>query len=85
MPDFCYFQFMLTTSSRITSNPDICGGRPCIAGTRIRVSDILDLMAGGETRADILSEYPQLRNEDITAALEYGSAASSYRTIRAAE
>jgi uncharacterized protein (DUF433 family) len=73
------------TSPRITSNPEICGGRPCIAGTRIRVSDILDLLAGNETRAEILSEYPQLTDEDITAALEYGSAASSHRIIRAAE
>jgi uncharacterized protein (DUF433 family) len=76
---------MSDLAHRISSHPDICGGRPCIAGTRIRVSDILDLLAGGETRAEILAEYPQLADEDITAALEYGSAAASHRVIRAAE
>ena len=55
--------------SRITTNPEICGGRPCIANTRMRVSDVLDLLAGGETRAAILADYPYLVDEDITAAL----------------
>jgi uncharacterized protein (DUF433 family) len=55
--------------SRITTNPEICGGRPCIANTRMRVSDVLDLLAAGETRAAILADYPYLADEDITAAL----------------
>jgi uncharacterized protein (DUF433 family) len=59
--------------SRITTNPDICGGRPCIANTRMRVSDVLDLLAAGETRAAFLADYPYLADEDITAALEYAS------------
>jgi uncharacterized protein (DUF433 family) len=69
--------------SRITTNPEICGGRPCIANTRIRVSDVLDLLAAGETREAILADYPYLKDEDITAALEYASAAAAHRVIAA--
>jgi uncharacterized protein (DUF433 family) len=57
--------------SRITTNPDICGGRPSIANTRMRVSDVLDLLAAGEAREAILADYLYLADEDITAALEY--------------
>ena len=76
---------MSKLSSRITSDQAICGGRPVVRGTRIRVSDVLDLLAAGETRAAILEDYPQLKDDDISAALEYGSAASSHRVILAAE
>ena len=69
--------------SRITTSPDICGGRPRIANTRMRVSDVLDLLAAGEARADILADYPYLADEDITAALEYASAAAAHRVIAA--
>ena len=71
--------------SRITTDPDICGGRPSIRNMRIRVADILDLLAAGETRAAILADYPYLEDEDITAALEYASAASSHRVIAAGQ
>ena len=74
---------MTTLSSRITMHPEICSGRPCIRGLRIRVSDVLDLLAAGESRADILADYPYLEDEDITAALEYASLASSHRVIAA--
>lgn len=74
---------MASQLSRITTNPDICGGRPCIANTRMRVSDVLDLMAAGETREVILADYPYLKNEDLTAALEYASAAAAHRVIAA--
>lgn len=65
---------MPEVSDRITLDPGVCGGRPCIRGLRIRVSDILDMLAGGATRAEILADYPYLENEDITAALEYAAA-----------
>jgi uncharacterized protein (DUF433 family) len=74
---------MASHLSRITTNPDICGGRPCIANTRMRVSDVLDLLAAGETREAILADYPYLQDEDITAALEYASAAAAHRVIAA--
>jgi uncharacterized protein (DUF433 family) len=76
---------MTQLASRITSDQAVCGGRPVIRGTRIRVSDVLDLLAAGETREAILEDYPQLKDEDITATLEYGSAATSHRVIQAAE
>ena len=60
--------------NRITSNPRQCGGRPCIRGMRIRVKDILDMLAGGATEAEILADYPYLEPDDIRASLEYGAA-----------
>ena len=70
---------------RITVNPEICGGRPCIRGMRIRVSDILDMLAEGASRAEILSSYPYLEDEDITAALAFAARNADHRIIRAAE
>jgi uncharacterized protein (DUF433 family) len=58
---------------RITIDPQQCGGRPCIRGLRIRVSDVLELLAAGATREEILEDYPYLEDTDITAALEYAS------------
>jgi uncharacterized protein (DUF433 family) len=69
--------------ARITTNSARCGGRPCIRDTRMRVSDVIDLLAAGETRAGILEDYPYLQDEDITAALEYVSASASHRVIAA--
>jgi uncharacterized protein (DUF433 family) len=57
--------------NRITMIPGLCGGRPTIRGLRLRVIDILDLLASGADRAEILEDYPYLEDEDITAALEY--------------
>lgn len=68
---------------RITVDPAICGGRPCIRGMRIRVSDVLGLLAAGEKRAGILKDYPYLESADIDAALAYAASASSHRVIRA--
>ncbi len=58
---------------RITFNPDQCGGRPCIRGMRIRVKDVLDMLAAGATEAEILESYPYLEREDIQATLEYAA------------
>ncbi|MBL0046092.1 MAG: DUF433 domain-containing protein [Flavobacteriales bacterium] len=58
---------------RITVDPALCGGRPCIRGMRIRVSDVLDLLASGLSRAELLDEMPDLENEDIDAALKFAS------------
>lgn len=60
-------------TDRITINPEQCGGRPCIRGMRIRVIDVLDLLAAGLTREQILDELPDLEADDITAALQYAS------------
>ena len=58
---------------RITINPKQCGGRPCIRGMRIRVVDVLDLLAAGLSREQVLDELPDLEPEDIEAALRYAS------------
>lgn len=59
--------------ARVTIDPDICFGKPCIRGTRIWVSLILDFLAAGMSIDDVLAEYPQLVEEDIRAALAYGA------------
>lgn len=58
---------------RITVNPLQCGGRPCIRGLRIRVKDVLDLLAAGASRVEILEDYPYLEDEDISAVLAYAA------------
>ena len=60
--------------NRITSNPRQCGGRPCIRGMRIRVKDILDMLAGGASEEEILADFPYLEPDDIRASLEYAAA-----------
>ncbi|PSB51450.1 DUF433 domain-containing protein [Chamaesiphon polymorphus] len=59
--------------ARITVNPKQCGGRPCIRGMRIRVSDVLDLFAAGLSSEQILAEMPDLEANDLKAALLYAS------------
>ena len=58
---------------RITINPAQCGGRPCVRGMRIRVKDVLDMLAGGASEAEILEDYPDLEIEDIRACLAYAA------------
>jgi uncharacterized protein (DUF433 family) len=59
--------------TRITVDPNMCGGRPCIRGLRVRVKDVLEMMASGMTKEDILNDFPYLEAEDITASLEYAA------------
>ena len=56
---------------RITSNPEQCGGRPCIRGMRVRVVDVLELLAAGRAPAEIVADFPYLEPDDITACLRY--------------
>jgi uncharacterized protein (DUF433 family) len=58
---------------RITVNPEQCGGRPCIRGLRIRVVDVLDLLAAGLTVDEVLAELPDLERDDILASLQYAA------------
>jgi uncharacterized protein (DUF433 family) len=58
---------------RITFDPNQCGGRPCIRGMRIRVKDVLDLLATGVSEQEILEDYPYLEAADIAACLEYAA------------
>lgn len=66
---------------RISINPNICFGKPCIRGTRIWVSLILDFLANGDTIEDILKDYPHLKREDILAAIAYGAEMSRERYV----
>jgi uncharacterized protein (DUF433 family) len=56
---------------RITANPDQCGGRPCVRGMRVRVTDVLDLLAVGLTAAEVVEELPDLEPEDVAACLRF--------------
>ena len=58
---------------RITIEPEKCGGRPCIRGMRIRVTDLLQLLSAGAPYEEILEDYPDLEREDILAAMDYAA------------
>jgi uncharacterized protein (DUF433 family) len=67
---------------RITTKPEQCGGRPCIRGLRVRVKDVLDLLAAGASRDEILADYPYLEAEDITAALQFAAKQTDHPVLR---
>jgi uncharacterized protein (DUF433 family) len=71
--------------SRITFNPEQCGGRPCIRGMRIRVKDVLDLLAAGVSGKEILEDYPDLEAEDIKACLQYAAAQADHAVLKCRE
>ncbi len=64
---------MTYISDRITIDPDQCGGRPCVRGMRIRVSDVLDLFSSGLSARQILDEMPDLVEDDLRACLHYAA------------
>lgn len=68
---------------RITLDPDQCGGRPCIRGMRVRVIDVLELLAAGQTPEQIVADYPYLEREDISAALAYAARRLDHPTLAA--
>ena len=69
---------------RITIEPGKCGGRPCIRGMRIRVTDILGLLSTGASHKEILDDYPVLVEDDILAALEYAAVQTDHAILIAA-
>ena len=71
-------------TDRITVDPRICGGRPCIRGMRIRVFDIVSMLAAGSSFGEVLDDYPYLEEADLRAALTYAAHAVDHRVIRAA-
>ena len=68
---------------RITVEEGKCGGRPCIRSYRIRVSDILELLAAGSSYEEILSDYPFLEKEDILASIEYAAHQADHSVLQA--
>ena len=73
-----------STMNRITIDPEQCGGRPCIRGMRIRVTDVLDLLSNGLTSQQVLEELPDLQPEDIQACLQYASRKLNHPVLVAA-
>jgi uncharacterized protein (DUF433 family) len=67
--------------SRIAVDPRVCFGKPCVRGTRIWVSLLLDFLASGASMEEILQNYPQLKREDILAAIAYGAEMSRERYV----
>ena len=75
---------MNTSQARITFDPEQCGGKACIRGMRIRVIDVLSLLANGLTTAQIIEEMPDLTPEDVEACLRYAIARIDHPVIKAA-
>lgn len=71
----------MTWRERITVDPQVCHGKACIKGTRVMVSVILDNLAAGTARNDILSSYPSLASEDIEASIAYAAELARERVI----
>jgi uncharacterized protein (DUF433 family) len=74
---------MADLTNRITINPEQCGGRPCIRGMRIRVIDVLDLLAAGLSPEQILEEMPDLEVADIQAALQFAARSLNHPVLAA--
>lgn len=74
----------MSTIDRITISPNVCGGRPSIRGLRVRVKDVLDLLAAGATHDEILADYPYLETADITAVLEFAAKQNDHPVLRSA-
>lgn len=72
----------MSAVDRITIDPAVCGGRPCLRGLRIRVKDVLDLLAAGAPRDEILEDYPYLEPDDITAVLEFAALQNDHPVLR---
>lgn len=70
-------------TSRIVSDPAVCGGEPCVKGTRIPVHIILSHLAAGEDNETVLKNFPKLKKEDILACLEYASYLSTEKSVSA--
>jgi uncharacterized protein (DUF433 family) len=76
--------FPMKHSDRITFDPEQCGGRPCIRHYRLRVKDVLDMLAGGATEQEILADYAFLEIADIRACLEYAAQQVDHPVVMAA-
>jgi uncharacterized protein (DUF433 family) len=72
---------MTNRLNRITIDDAQCGGRPCIRGMRIRVTDILELLSAGASVEEILSDYPYLEREDILASIEYAARQTDHSVL----
>ena len=69
---------------RISIDPGVCGGRPVIKGTRVRVTDVLEMLAGGASAAEIAEDFPYVSEDDVRAALAYAAAQADHAVVLAA-
>jgi uncharacterized protein (DUF433 family) len=74
----------LTGFPRIDVNPAVCGGRPVVKGTRMRVADVLEMLAGGATPSEIAGDFPYISEEDVRAVLAYAAAQADHPVVLAA-
>ena len=74
---------MAEIETRITTNPSQCGGRPCVRGMRIRVCDVLDLLAAGLTVEQVIEELPDLERDDVLACLRFASRSVNHAILAA--
>lgn len=72
----------MSAIQRITVDSAVCGGRPTIRGLRVRVKDVLGLLAAGTSRDEILADYPYLEADDITAVLEFAARQNDHPLLR---
>jgi len=66
---------------RISVDPAVCGGRPTVAGTRVRVTDVLEMLAAGASEAEIVADFPYLKRRDIRACLAYAAASADHPIV----
>lgn len=78
-------QMTLSGFPRISIDHAVCGGRPTVAGTRVRVSDVLEMLASGANEAEIVADYPYIAAADIRACLAYAAALADHPVVLAAE
>jgi len=81
--ELCYLPLMKLIE-RITVEPGKCGGRPCVRGLRVRVTDILGMLAEGVSHEEILKDFPYLEPDDIKAALAYAARQSDHAVLQTA-
>jgi len=78
------YEYAMAYLDRITFDAEQCGGRPCIRGMRIRVKDVLGMLAAGVSEAEILDDFPYLEAEDIRASLEFAAEEMDHAILRVA-
>jgi uncharacterized protein (DUF433 family) len=71
-------------ATRITIDPAVCGGRPCIRGLRIRVTDVLEMLGSGMSEQDILDEFPYLEADDLRASQIYAARLTDHAVLKSA-
>ncbi|MBY0581823.1 MAG: DUF433 domain-containing protein [Sphingomonas sp.] len=71
-------------TARVVIDPEVCGGRQIVAGTRMRVSDVLDALASSVSMEELLGDFPYLTREDVIACLTYGARAVDHAVVQAA-